>query len=124
MKVLIVDDSQFIRDTIKKRTEDLNLQIYEADDADSAIKSYKENLPDLVLMDIMMKKEDEGVIAIRAIKKINPKANIIVITSLGESDPYVKDAIDLGVLDVITKPFNKEEIFKYLEHDVNLENSF
>ena len=124
MKLLIVDDSQFIRNTIKIKVNDLDIDLYEASDSDSAIKTYKEVMPDLVFMDIMMKKEDGGLIAIKEILKVDPKSKIVVITSLGESDPFVTEAIELGVLDVITKPFNKEELYRYLDPTYQFKSRF
>ena len=124
MKLLIVDDSQFIRDTIKIKINDLGVDISEASDSDEAIRKYKEVMPDVVFMDIMMKKEDGGLTAIREILKSDPKAKIVVITSLGESDPFVNEAIELGVLDVITKPFNKEELYRYLDPTFQFKSRF
>ncbi len=124
MKLLIVDDSQFIRDTLKIKIQDIDLQICEASNEKEAIEVYQKEKPDLVFMDVMMKKEDGGVYAVREILKINPKAKIVLITSLGGNDPYVKEAIDLGVIDVITKPFKKEELYRFLDTDSIMTSHF
>lgn len=124
MKLLIVDDSKFIRDVTKRHVVDMDIQLLEAGDAESAIEVYKNERPDIVLLDMMMKKEDSGLHAIKGIRDIDSEARIVVITALGDNDPYVKEAIELGVMDVITKPIKKEELLKYLEPDSAFKTKF
>jgi two-component system, chemotaxis family, chemotaxis protein CheY len=73
MKILIVDDSDFMRMTIKRMlSENQNFELFEAINEDDAVIKYKEIMPDFVLLDIMMKTHNGGIIALEEIKKINP----------------------------------------------------
>jgi two-component system, chemotaxis family, chemotaxis protein CheY len=115
MKILIVDDSEFMRLTIKKMLlDDLNNQLYEANNEDDAILKYKELNPDVVFLDIMMKKGDGGIIALKKIKEINKNAKIIIITALNKDNILVNNALNNGAIAVIKKPFSKEELLKYI----------
>ena len=124
MKLLIADDSKFIRESLKQKVEAFDLELFEAKDMEEAVSMYKAKSPDLVFMDIMMKRTNDGVVAIRNIKKINPDARIVVITSLGSNDPLLIEAVSLGVIDVITKPFQREELYKFIDPGEKFKSAF
>jgi two-component system chemotaxis response regulator CheY len=107
---LIVDDSQFSRRAIRNIIEQnrISTQIIEAGDGVEAVMKYKEYKPDLVTMDVLMPKAD-GIQALRAIKKINPEAKVVMISSTGKSH-IVQDAMKAGALDYILKPFEQAQI--------------
>ncbi len=78
-KILIVDDSASLRESIKQTLEDADTIFIECDDGADAFDLYKENIPDWVLMDIQMKKVD-GITAARQIRNTFPESNIIFVT--------------------------------------------
>ena len=83
MKVLICDDSILARKKTKTALNQLGVtQIFEAADGEQAIAAYKEHLPDITLMDIVMPKVD-GVAALKAILEVNPKAKVVMASSVG-----------------------------------------
>ena len=79
-KILIVDDNAGMRRTIKLVLEGLAAEFYECSDGSEAVFEYAIYLPDWVLMDIRMK-ETNGLTAIKEIRKLFPKARIIVVTN-------------------------------------------
>lgn len=85
IKVLIVDDNDFIRLGIKTALNTVrNVQVIgECSNGFEAIKAYTELIPDVVLMDLEMPKMN-GVAATRAIKHINPASKVIILTSHDE----------------------------------------
>jgi two-component system, chemotaxis family, chemotaxis protein CheY len=104
-KVLIADDSKLIRNIIKDELEKSGHQIVsEATNGREAVELYKKLKPDLVTMDITMDEMD-GIEAIKQIKAIDKSAKIIVVSALG-MDELINEAIDLGVVDFIIKPFD------------------
>mgnify|MGYP001602899993 CR=1 FL=1 len=119
MKVLIADDHRPIREIIKKLLIKLpfNTNIYECEDGEEAVKIYNEEKPDLILMDIIMKKSD-GFSAIRRIRLISPEATIIVISQLPEQE-YRQEALDAGAVDYL----NKENLILLPEMIENIFNS-
>lgn len=108
--ILIVDDSQFSRRAIRNIIEQnrISTQIIEAGDGVEAVMKYKEHKPTLVTMDVLMPKAD-GIQALRAIKKIDPEAKVVMISSTGKSH-IVQDAMKAGALDYILKPFEQAQI--------------
>ncbi len=108
-KVLIVDDSKLIRNVIKDElTKNGHEIVAEASDGKEAIELYGKLKPDLVTMDITMDEMD-GIEAIKNIMSLDKGAKIIVVSALG-MDELINDAIDLGVVDFIIKPFNPERL--------------
>ncbi len=104
--IMIVDDASFMRKALRKIIESAKLttRIIEAADGIEAVMKYKEYRPHLVTMDVLMPKAD-GIQALRAIKKIDPEAKVIMISSSGKSH-IVQDAMKLGALDYVLKPFD------------------
>lgn len=108
-KVLIVDDSGYMRQVIRKHLENKGYEIVgEAQDGLEAIQKYAELKPDIVTMDISMKKVG-GIEATKKIKSIDPNAKIIIVSALGESR-FIKEAIQAGAHDFIIKPFAEERL--------------
>ena len=83
-------------------------QIFEAADGEQAIAAYKEHLPDITLMDIVMPKVD-GVAALKAILEVNPKAKVVMASSVGTQE-NLKEAIKAGAFDFLQKPISEEQI--------------
>ncbi len=106
-RVLVVDDSTFMRNRLKKALIAQGAEIVgEARDGNEAVKLYQKLKPDLVTMDVTMRGKD-GLTASKEIMAIDPNANIVVVTILQEED-YEKIARALGVKGFITKnDFNR-----------------
>ena len=112
-KVLIVDDAMFIRLTLKLMLEKNGFQVIgEAENGAVAIAKYQQLKPDIVTMDITMPELD-GISAVKKIKELDSKANIIMVSSMG-MELMVRDAIVAGAKDFILKPFQEENVIKVL----------
>lgn len=108
-KILVADDAAFmrmlIRDALKKNGYP---NILEAADGDDACEVYAKEKPDLVLLDIIMPNKS-GIDALRDIRESDPAAKIIMCTAMGQ-ELVVVEALRLGALDFIVKPFSAERI--------------
>ena len=97
IRVLIVDDHTVVRkglgSLLSAEKYAINV-IGEAGDGEEAILKAQELIPDVILMDLVMPKKS-GIEAIKEIKKIQPKARILVLTSYAE-DKKVIEAIQAG----------------------------
>lgn len=112
-KVLIVDDAAFMRMSLKLMLERNGYEVVgEAENGLIGLKKYSELRPDIVTMDITMPVMD-GIQALKAIREIDPSANIVVISAIGQ-EPYVKEAILSGARGFILKPFKEEHVIKTL----------
>jgi len=108
-KILIVDDQQLIRTILK----DILLkggysQILEAENGDDAVDLYSKENPDLVLMDLVMP-AGSGINAISNIIAKNPRAKIIVISSIG-AEITMKRAMQLGAIGYLIKPIKDDKV--------------
>ena len=113
-KVLIVDDTAFMRMTLKNVIEKNGYEVIgEAGDGEDAVSQYRELQPDLVTMDITMPKMD-GITAIKEIKQAHPDAKIIVCSAMGQK-PMVIEALNAGAKDFLVKPFDAERVIEALK---------
>ena len=110
-RILIVDDAAFMRMMIKDILTKNGYEVVgEAENGAVGVKLYKELMPDLVTMDITMPEMD-GITAVKAIKKIDPAANIIMCSAMGQQ-MMVMEAIQAGARDFIVKPFQQERVIQ------------
>ncbi len=109
-KILIVDDIDVNRLTIKISLKSEGYTFLEASNGKEAVDIAETNLPDIILMDAMMPVLDgfEATKEIRKIEKLK-RTPILMVTSLGYKEDKIK-AIEAGVNDFISKPFDKEEL--------------
>ncbi len=108
--VMIVDDETAMREVLKIMLR--GYKVVEASNGREAIELYKKEMPDIVLMDIIMPIMG-GIETIKEIKKINPKAKIVAITAYAGSKG--EKAIEAGVDYILRKPFSRKEVIKVIE---------
>jgi two-component system chemotaxis response regulator CheY len=112
-KVLIVDDAAFMRLSLKTMLENNGFEVVgEADNGIKAIEMYKKLKPDIVTMDITMPNM-EGTEALEQIVKFDAKANVIMVSSLGQ-ETKVRQAVLNGAKGFIVKPFKEDFLIKAL----------
>jgi two-component system chemotaxis response regulator CheY len=110
-RVLIVDDAAFMRMMLKDILTKNGLDVVgEAVNGAEAVEKYYELKPDLVTMDITMP-EMNGIAAVKAIRAVDPQANIIMCSAMGQQ-PMVIDAIQAGAKDFIVKPFQPDRVME------------
>lgn len=113
-KILIVDDSLFIRNILKDILSK-EYDLCEADSGTSAIMEYAREQPDLVLLDIIMPDGTlEGVHVLKKIRERNESAMVIMITAIGQ-DEIIEKCKKIGAIDYIVKPFEEQEIIKTIK---------
>lgn len=118
-KVLVVDDAAFMRMAIRTMLEKNGYdKIEEAANGHEAIKKYKDFMPDIVTMDITMP-ELNGTEALKLILKEDPKANVVMISAMGQED-MVRESIMNGAKSFIVKPFKEEVVIKTFRKILNL----
>lgn len=110
-KILLVDDAAFMRMLIKNAlTQNGYNNILEAPDGAVAVDTYGMEHPDLVIMDITMPNKT-GIEALKEIKEKDPNAKVIMCSAMGQ-EAMVVEAIRLGALDFIVKPFKADRIIQ------------
>ena len=108
-RVLVVDDAKFMRHMIKNILVDLGCEIVgEAVDGSEARELYENLKPDVVTMDIVMPKRG-GIEALRDIRESDPNAKVVMISAIDQREPLM-EALKLGAVDYVVKPFEKERV--------------
>ncbi|MBN1157084.1 response regulator [Candidatus Woesearchaeota archaeon] len=110
MKIMVVDDSAFMRAMIKNILKDKH-EVFEAGNADEALRVYKDSKPNLVFLDVVLPGKS-GIDILKDIRIINPVAKIVMCTSVGGQQKIIDEAVQAGASDFIIKPFKPEDILK------------
>jgi len=107
MTVLIVDDEPRIRDFVRMNLELERYRVLEACNGIEALERLRENLPDLVVMDVMMPEMD-GFETLRHMREVS---NVpVIMLTVRQNDHDKIHGLDLGADDYIAKPFNPREL--------------
>jgi two-component system KDP operon response regulator KdpE len=106
-RILVVDDEVRMVRFIRLNLEHDGFQVIEAYNGMQALERIRTNLPDLVLLDVMMPDID-GFEVLRTIREIS-QVPVIMLTAKGEEDDRVR-GLELGADDYITKPFSPREM--------------
>lgn len=114
-KILISDDSAFMRKIIRNILEKLgHKDIIEATNGNEAIDKYNSEKPDLVLLDIIMP-DVGGIDVLRAIMAANKDAKVVMVTAVGQ-DAMVEECNQLGAKGYIVKPFDEKKVTETIKN--------
>jgi two-component system KDP operon response regulator KdpE len=105
--ILVVDDEERMARFIRLNLEHDGFQVVEAYRGVQALQQYRDSLPDLVLLDVMMPDID-GFEVLSMLREIST-VPVIMLTAKGEEDDRVR-GLELGADDYITKPFSPREL--------------
>lgn len=102
--VLIIDDEADIRMLIRYNLEKEGFTVLDADNGEKGIELAKQNVPDLILLDVMMPVMD-GIETCERLRKIPDLSNCMICFLTARSEEYSQIAgLDAGADDYITKP--------------------
>jgi len=106
-RILVVDDEPSIIKFLRANLEAKGYKVLAAVDGTEALQTFEMELPDLVILDIMMPKID-GFEVCRRLREWS-QIPIIMLSARGDESDKVK-CLDLGADDYITKPFGASEL--------------
>src|SRR4029434_6867637 len=106
--ILIVEDDEAVRQAIAEGVQLYGWQVLEASNGVHGLRGFRNQLPDIVLADVLMAGFD-GFQLTAEIKSISPQAPIIMMTAFGTSELRQK-AQAVGVSAFLRKPFETEEL--------------
>ena len=112
-KILLVDDSSFMRMMLKDILKAKYEIIGEANNGQEAIEMYKKLKPDLMTIDMIMPALN-GIEAVKEIIKSDPKARIVMVSAMGQ-EILVEEAIQSGAKAFIVKPFQADKVLETVE---------
>lgn len=109
VRILVADDADFMYEMLENLIDKTRFEVVGyAADGEEAVRKFQELLPDLVTMDILMPRMN-GIKSIKEIRRINPRARVLVISALSDPD-LIKEAMGAGAADYITKPFSVSDL--------------
>ena len=109
-KILIVDDELDTLLPLKRALEMEDFNVVEAQDGVEALEKVRSEIPDLVLLDLMLPKIN-GFEVCQRLKRDEATSSIpiIMLTAKGETSDKI-EGIEIGADDYVTKPFNLDEL--------------
>jgi two-component system, OmpR family, alkaline phosphatase synthesis response regulator PhoP len=114
-KVLVVDDEAPIRLLCRVNLEAEGMEVLEAGDGEAGLELARSELPDLVLLDVMMPAMDGWQVAERLFEdEVTRDIPLVFLTARAELRDRAR-GLELGGVDYITKPFNPVELASVVE---------
>ena len=117
-RYLIVDDSRFMRLSLRQYLEEMGARyIEEASNVEEAMKKYEEFKPNVITVDIIMP-GGTGLEIVKKIRERDKECKIIVVSAMGQENVVV-EAIEKGANHFILKPVSFDKFKKALERVLN-----
>lgn len=117
-QVLVADDEVLVRDLLSRFLTGRGLQVREAGDGQEALRLFRDNHFDLVLSDVRMPGLD-GLGLLAAIKEINPRVPVVLISGYGDVDTVVR-ALKAGAENFLAKPLSMDVLGKVVDQALAL----
>ncbi|MFZ2503235.1 MAG: response regulator transcription factor [Nocardioides sp.] len=111
-RVLVVDDDQAVRESLRRSLEFNGYAVSLANDGVEALASIGRATPDVVIMDVMMPRLD-GIETTRSLRKAGNDVPVLVLTARDAIGDRV-EGLDAGADDYLTKPFALQELLARL----------
>lgn len=120
-QVLVADDEEEIRQLLRLYLEKDGYQVYEAADGEEALQLIQKHNIDLILLDIMMPKQN----GYQVLKEVRTQNNVpvIILSAKGQDEDKIL-GLDLGADDYIAKPFNPLEAMARINSNIRRFYSF
>lgn len=112
-KVLIIEDDKMIKTILQFI---LNREGYQTDfaiEGKEGMEKLRSFNPDAVITDVMLPYRS-GIEIVSLSKQLNPNRPVFVVSTLGNESTTVERAIEQGATEVLSKPFNPEDIIEKL----------
>ena len=115
-RILVMDDEEHVRIMIQKLLEKSGYEVEVASDGKEGTEKYRDNPPDLAIVDIFMPEKD-GLSVIMELRRDHPDARIIAISGVG-----IRDDVDIvtltkqyGANNALEKPFENKDLLGAIE---------
>ncbi|QQU85156.1 response regulator transcription factor [Corynebacterium riegelii] len=108
MKILVVDDEQAVRESLKRSLRFNGYDVEQAEDGEKALEAIAMHRPDLVILDVMMPKLD-GLGVCRILREQGDHTPVLMLTARDDVADRV-GGLDAGADDYLPKPFALEEL--------------
>jgi len=114
-KILIIEDEKILRETLADILEISGYSVVMAKDGEEGVETFTNTHPDLVICDINMPKMD-GFEVLKMLETLVPAAEFppFIFLSAKTEPQSIRDGMNLGAVDYITKPYSAPELLKVI----------
>ncbi len=112
-KVFVIDDELVIRNLFARVLTVKGHEVISVDNGKDALQKVMEQSFDIVFTDIIMPGTD-GIVTFKALRKLKPDLPIVIMTGYAVEDK-IEEAMSLGAMDYLYKPFDICEIIAILK---------
>ncbi len=113
--ILCVDDDADFLDSMRTIIESNDYIMDTAPSAEQGLRKFKEEKPDLVLVDLMMEEIDSGTNLVKEIKLVDKQTPVIMLSSVGDDLTRNVDYSEMGMDGVLQKPVDPEHLLSTIE---------
>lgn len=117
VSALVVDDELFVVMKLKGFLEENDVEVVTAGSGEEAIECYRKKRPDIMFCDVVMGALD-GISTLKKIKETDPSAFIVLVTAMAAQDVIREQAMAVGAIDVLNKPFDKVRVLELVHQCV------
>jgi two-component system, NtrC family, response regulator AtoC len=107
--ILVVDDDPDTRDLLQEVLSEEGYNVSTAGSAEDALSVGRQELFDVIISDMRLGPNQNGLDVLRAYKEIQPESEVILITAFGSMETAI-EAVKAGAFDYISKPFKIGEV--------------
>ena len=113
VRVLVIDDNDLVRKTLRRALEDADFEVVEAADGAEGISSYEAEPFDVVVTDLVMPVK-EGIETIIELRRTDPEVRIVAISGASRiaGHEYLNVAKKFGADRVLPKPFRSKALLE------------
>ena len=111
-KILIIDDDADIVESVSLILKSAGFEVVSAGTAAEGIRKAQEEMPDMVLCDMMMETSDSGISAAREIKHSCPRSPIILLSSIAAATDGHADIAGIGFSATLQKPIDSRNLLR------------
>jgi DNA-binding response OmpR family regulator len=113
--ILCIDDDPDILESLRVVLEANDYQVMTAPSAEEGLRAFKEERPDLIIVDLMMEEIDAGANFVKDLRALGNTAPIYMLSSTGDNLHGMIDVGELGLTGVFQKPLNPEVLLALLK---------
>ena len=113
--ILCIDDDADFREVTKLVLDDAGYIVKSAASAEEGLRAYKEEKPDLLIVDLMMEEVDSGTTFVKDIRLLGDIPPVYLLSGVGDSLSMTTDYSELGLAGVLQKPINPALLLKTIK---------
>jgi DNA-binding NtrC family response regulator len=119
--ILVVDDDYETRELLREVLTEEGYNVTTSASGEEALKIGKQSLFDVIISDMKLGADVNGLDVLRAYKSIQPQSEVILITAFGSMENAI-EAVKAGAFDYISKPFKIDEVLLQVSRAIENRN--